>query len=106
MATNTRRMKDNAAKPTIANLRLVSSSAAKTKKKTIKYGIGIRKEDKRTEQRTHVAPCLILGAGFSKIKRVLVSSLLLRKFNYFATVLSNFQYKKARNFFSRLASII
>ena len=33
MATNTRRMKDNAAKPTIANLRLVSSSAAKTKKK-------------------------------------------------------------------------
>ena len=66
MATNTRRMKDNAAKPTIANLRLVSSSAAKTKKKkTIKYGIGIRKGDKRTEQRTHVAPCLILGAGFS-----------------------------------------
>lgn len=101
MATNTRRMKDNAAKPTIANLRLVSSSAAKTKKKkTIKYGIGIRKEDKRTEQRTHVAPCLILGAGFSKIKRVLVSSLLLRKFNYFATVLSNFQCKEARNFFS------
>lgn len=99
MATNTRRMKDNAAKPTIANLRLVISSAAKTKK-TIKYGIGIRKEDKRTEQRTHVAPCLILGAGFSKIKRVLVSSLLLRKFNYFATVLSNFQYKEARNFFS------
>ena len=35
MATSTRRMKDKAAKPTIADLRLVSSSATKTKNSKI-----------------------------------------------------------------------